>query len=435
MTDRNCKIEYANKAAIELYGYSAEELNGKHIGIFDVPGKEIPAESWAILTQTGKWSGDVIRLKKDGSVFYGALSIFTIYDENKKIIGFAGNTKDISKTISATEALIEKQRQLVSIIDNTEDVIASIDIDLKFVEFNQVMANFARSGFNQEIKKGDSIFKSIHPSKHDHFKNIYAEVFIGKRLFDTETFKGPNGNFVYFESSYNPIFNEFGKVIGISIFSKNITEQIKRENELKKAFKEKEILLSEIHHRLKNNLAIISSVLHLQEMNITNEEAIKCLKESRIRIKSAALLHEMLYQNDSIDKLCIKQYLSKMFYDIKNSMGNNEYNLNIHGDDVSLSIHNAIPAGLLFNELFTNSIKHGFSEKGAGEIVINITNKEKNTLFEITESEGVFPDKIDLENSNSTGLTLIKDFTEQLKGDIQLIKTPKTKYILSLDLS
>src|SRR6201998_2617613 len=435
LTDREGNIEYVNKAAIHLFGYSIEELKGKPISIFEVPGKGVVAEVLAALDREGKWSGEVVRRRKDGSTFHASLSVLTINDEDGKIIGFAGNIKDISQRISITDALIEKQYQLKSIIDNTVDIIASIDKDLNLIEFNQVLTNLVKNSMGHDIKKGDPILNYIDPSKHYILKNLYTRVFTGERLIDIEIFRASTGNLLYFESSYNPIYDENKQIKGISIFSRDITDRVRNEQALKKASEEKDILLSEIHYHIKNNLAIISSVLQLQEININNEEAIKCLKESRMRIKSAALLHEMLYQNNSLDKLGVKEYLHNMFNDINNSIGNQEHKLKISGDEASLLIHNAIPAGLLFNEIFTNSIKHGFKGITHGEIDITIKNQEKLTLFEITENVGGFPDEIAVENSHSTGLLLIKNFTEQLNGSIQLLKKPKTKYILTLDLS
>lgn len=435
LTNSVCEIEYANNVAIDLYGYTTEELKGKHINIFDVPGNEIPAESWTILGKTGKWAGEALRKRKDGSVFYASLSIFSIFDDEGKLIGFAGNTKDITSKVKIQEALFEKQRQLISIIDNTEDVIVSIDKDFRIVEFNQVLASFVKRGYNHIINKGDYMLDYIDPSKHNHLISIYRRVFNGERVFDTESYNSNSKRAIHFESSYNPIIDENNEVHGISIFSKNVTGRINNEAELKKALEDKGILLSEIHHRLKNNLAIISSILHLQEINISSEEAIKALRESRMRIKSTALLHEMLYQNESIDKVCISEYLTKLFGDINNSMGNSRHKLTITGDEAALLLHNAVPAGLLFNELFTNAIKHGFNNKNEGEIFIKIKNVDSKTSFEITESGNSFPEEIDFENSISTGLTLVKTFAEQLKGEIRLQKKPTTNYFLTLDLS
>jgi two-component sensor histidine kinase len=125
----------------------------------------------------------------------------------------------------------------------------------------------------------------------------------------------------------------------------------------------------------------------------------------------------------------------ELFNDINNSMGSNFHKLTIEGDDGFIQLHNAVAAGLLFNELFTNSIKHSFKNKAEGEIFIEIKNRANETTFKITESEGAFPEELDFENSNSTGLTLIKTFTEQLNGEISLEKKPKTRFSLSLDLS
>ena len=311
-----------------------------------------------------------------------------------------------------TEALIEKQNQLISIINNTEDVIVSIDKDLRIVEFNAVLTKLVKRGYGIEVKRGDPILQFIEISTRERLKEIYVKVFTGERVFDLAEYKVSNGGSLFYESSYSPIFAENGEVIGVTSFSKNVTARVQNEQKLKKAYEEKETLLSEIHYRIKNNLAIISSVLQLQEMNTKNAEAIQCLRDSRMRIKSAALLHEMLYQNDSLDKVSVKKYLSEMFNDINNSIGNKEHKLNFIGEDASLLIHNAIPAGLLFNEIFTNSIKHGFKNITQGEIDITIKNKGNHTQFEITENGTPFPSEIDVENSHSTGLTLIKNFTE-----------------------
>lgn len=435
LTDKDRIIEYANKAAIQLYGYSLEELRGKHVNIFDAPGNEMPDKVREIMLEKGKWSGDIVRRKKDGTIFNASMNVFSIFNEDGTLIGYAGNTRDITETVTITDALIEKQHQLKSIFDNTADIIASIDRDLNVVEFNPVLAQRIKLGFNHDLKRGDAMLNYIDPSKHEIFKALYVRVFKGERLTDIEIFKGRNGDSLYFETSYNPIIDEHKGITGISIFSKEITLRVKNENALIKASEEKDLLLSEIHHRIKNNLAIISSVLQLQAINTNNDEAIRCLRDSRLRIKSAALLHEMLYQNNSLDKVEVKNYLNEMFKSISSLTDNKEHNLVITGDDVSLLIHNAIPVGMLFNEIFTNSIKHGFKSVAQGEIVINIGNKDKLTTFELTENAALFPQEIDIETSHSTGLSLIKNFTEQLNGTIQLVKKPKTKYLLSLDLT
>ena len=330
VTNINGDIEYANKAALRIYGYSVGELTGKNVSVFNVLGKEIPSESLEIIYETGIWTGEVLRQKKDGNIFHALLSIYSLFDEAGKVIGFTRVVKDITPVISETQALIEKQHQLKSIVDNTVDIIVSIDRDLNIIEFNKVLANTIKLGFNHDLKKGDPLLNYIDPAKHGILKRIYARVLMGERVSDIEIFKASDGSSIYFESLYNPMFDENNGVAGISIFSKNITNRIKYEQAFQKAYKEKEVMLSEIHHRIKNNLAVISSVLQLQELNINNEEAVKCLRESRMRIKSAALLHEMLYQNNSLDKVYVKKYLAEMFNDINTSIGNKEHKLIIN---------------------------------------------------------------------------------------------------------
>src|ERR1700722_2515704 len=208
LTDENFLIEYINKTASILYGYTIEELRGKSTRIFEVPEKGMSPEDWTSLEQTGRWAGKAHRRTKDGSTFHASLSIFTLYDDSGKAIGYAANVKDITQTIAITDALIEKQHQLKSIFDNTTDIIASIDKDLNVVEFNQVLARRIKGSFNIELKRGDYMLNYITPTKHDIFKSLYARVFKGERLTDVEVFKTIDGDHLYFETSYNPIIDE-----------------------------------------------------------------------------------------------------------------------------------------------------------------------------------------------------------------------------------
>jgi len=221
-------------------------------------------------------------------------------------------------------------------------------------------------------------------------------------------------------------------VIGISVFSKDITSRVKQETEIKRALKEKEVLLAEIHHRIKNNLAMVSSMLQLQEMNINNSEAREALSYSRKRIKSTALIHELLYKNESFQDISLMDYIKELF---KHVSVNDNIHLELKGTDVKMDIVRAMPLGLMLNEIMMNSFKHSFKNADEGKTTIQTKVSNQFLDLEYCDCKGEFPNHIDFKNSNTTGLTLIHTFAEQLNGSIELVSFAPPKYIISIPLN
>ena len=180
-----------------------------------------------------------------------------------------------------------------------------------------------------------------------------------------------------------------------------------------------EILLAEIHHRIKNNLTLIWSLLKLQEMNTDNQEVKDALSVSRNRIKSTASIHEMLYKSETLHDIKFKDYLEELFTYLNY---NSQIELKYIGEEISVEMDFAMPLGLLMNELFMNSFKHSYNEKSSGLILIKtaIDGNKLNVIFE--DFQGDFPVEIDFKNANSTGLVLAQTFAEQLNGTLDLIQ-------------
>jgi PAS domain S-box-containing protein len=291
-----------------------------------------------------------------GKVWYEC-AISPIKDQHDAIDHLIVFTKDITDLKQFDIAMRNKQEKLYAIINNTNDIILSIDKEYKLTEYNSVFQQQVERGFGLKEIHGTVILNYIDPKKHDHLKNIYTQVFKGEVINDIEGFELLSGNMIYFESSYHPIYNYTKEITGISIFSKNITERISNEKNLKRALKEKDVLLSEIHHRIKNNLALVSSMLQLKEMNMDNALAKDALSDSRKRIKSTALVHEMLYKNDSFDNIQVKDYLTELFGNLNM---NRNIKLQLDGDNEVLNLEKALPFGLMMHELMMNSMKHSF---------------------------------------------------------------------------
>ena len=353
-------------------------------------------------------------------------TVTPIFDESGNLENILVVSNDHTTAKLKEIELANQEKRLFAIINNTKDIILSIDKNLNITEYNSVFKEITVGMVKSGNIKNTPVLDYIDATKHEHLKSIYKKTLAGENIIDIEKFVIPQG-FLYYETSYNPIFDYDKEIIGISIFSKNITDRILNEQKLQSSLKDREILLAEIHHRIKNNLALISSMLHLKEMSLTNEEAKNALSESRNRIKSTALVHEMLYRNDRFQNISVKEYISELFENVKL---NPSIELILEGDDEVLELDKSPSFGLLMHELIMNSMKHSFKEKQIGKLNIEITKEKNRFNLKYRDCLGKFPEEVDFNNATTTGLILIQTFIEQLNGTILLTsKEPPTYHI------
>jgi len=227
---------------------------------------------------------------------------------------------------------------------------------------------------------------------------------------------------------------------------KKVEEQLKRFNEelelqvtertsaLNKSLHEKDLLVKEIHHRVKNNFQIVLSLLNLQSRQISDTKLLDIFRETQNRVKAMALVHERLYQSEDITSIDLSDYVKFMgnnlfkFYGTRLSVTQLEINIS----DIWVDINHAIPLGLLINELLSNALKYAFPEGRKGKISITGA-KDESTIRIIVQDDGVgIPSSIDWKNSPSFGLRLVNSLVEQLQGTIELDRSAGTKYTLTI---
>lgn len=218
-----------------------------------------------------------------------------------------------------------------------------------------------------------------------------------------------------------------GWIISLRSSVKNKTE------DLQESLNDKEILLKEIHHRIKNNLAIMSGLFELQLEGVENEETKKVLRNSQSRLKSMALVHDKLYQTSNLTDIQMSQYITELVRSLRNTFigMNQEIDLEFDFDDISLDIEQAIPCGLLVNEIVVNTFKHAFNNRRSG--VINISMKRQNGTIKLIigdNGEGI-PDDVDLKNSSSLGMMLIDTFKKQLGASMEISNTNGTQFSIT----
>ncbi len=357
--------------------------------------------------------------------------LIPIIDEQGALENILLISKDCTAAKLKEIEIANQEERLFAIINNSKDVILSIDKNLNITECNSVFEQLVLNTFKVNSIKNTPILNYIEIKKHEHLKLIYERAFLGENITDITIYNTLSG-IVYFESSYNPILNYDKEIIGISIFSKNITERKLNEQKLQNSLKEREILLAEIHHRIKNNLALVSSMLQLKELSLTDNQAKEALIESRKRIKSTALVHEMLYRNDRFNNISINEYITELFENLK---PNPSIELILEGEDQLLELNKASSFGLLMHELIMNTMKHSFKEKQLGQLKIEITKNTNQININYCDCSGKFPADVDFYNATSTGLVLIHTFIEQLNGSITLTNNEPPKYYITIPLS
>ncbi len=239
-----------------------------------------------------------------------------------------------------------------------------------------------------------------------------------------------SGNPEQFSQEDGSVVREISNQLAVAIVQSKLQDNLKiHAQTLQSSLEEKNILLKEIHHRVKNNLQIISSLLFLQSCNIKDEENLTIFQESQNRIKSMALVHEKLYQSKDLSRINFKEYiinLTQVIYQTyKNKTANIEFSFIL--DEIFMPVDDAVPLGLILTELLTNSIKYAFKDyvpgDGRRKIIEIVLKKESDQLlFEVSDNGVGLPANFDILNSESLGLKLVTNLTQQVQG-IMTIRT------------
>ncbi|WP_052374120.1 sensor histidine kinase [Methanobacterium sp. SMA-27] len=214
------------------------------------------------------------------------------------------------------------------------------------------------------------------------------------------------------------------------LLNEEIEERKTMEKEIKTSLEEKEMLLKEIHHRVKNNLMIISSLLNLQSSYIKDKESQDIFKESQNRARSMALIHERLYQSTDLKRINFGDYITSLANELFHTYiaDPNLIELKINVDDIFLDINTAIPLGLIVNELITNSLKYAFSDGMDGEIVIDFNSLDEHYEFAVIDNGIGFPEDLDYKNTDTLGLQIVNSLTDQIDGEIKLDRNNGTEF-------
>ncbi len=205
---------------------------------------------------------------------------------------------------------------------------------------------------------------------------------------------------------------------------------VKKNIQLEKALEEKEMLLKEIHHRVKNNLMVISSLLSLQSRYIKDKKALAVFKESQNRAKSMALIHEKLYRSTDLKRIDFGEYIRTFSAELYHSIVGDprQVKLELNVEHVMLDINTSIPLGLIVNELITNSMKYAFPPGSKGKIKIDFYPQDDYFILNVSDDGIGIPEEVDVENTKSLGLQLVNSLTEQINGQLTVNRKDPTEF-------
>jgi len=344
------------------------------------------------------------------------------------ITGVAVFSRDITYQKRNEEEILNKQSRLSAIINNTHDIILSIDRNYCLIEFNEVLRGMVKKGFHKELKQGMSVFETMAPAYHAEMKEIYARVFKGESVSSVGLY-GEGLNKLFLETHYNPI-RTADKITGIAIFSRDISEQKKSEEEVLKSLKEQEVRLKAVHHRVTNNLQVISSILNLQTAYLKDKGTINLLKECQNRIKTMAFIHESLYQNKDFSQINFSEYIMTLVKNLFYSFEVNQQKIrtNFAVDPIFLNLDMSIPCGLIMNELVSNALKYAFNDGREGTIFITLKKHEGKIKMVVSDNGKGIPENIDYKNTETLGLQLVTTLTEQINGTITMNRNKGTTF-------
>jgi PAS domain S-box-containing protein len=350
----------------------------------------------------------------------------------------------VSQRRRAEAALMQSEARYRLIADNMSDSVWLMDRNFRLT-FISPSAERKR-GFSHKELLGMPFGEHLAPESRNIFEKRFPGQFPDAQLAQKDLplsatteleFTRKDGSTYWAETTLSLIRDRMGNPFGFVGMARDITGRKKAEEKVLASLHEKEILLREIHHRVKNNLQIIASLLYLQSINITDPFTLDILREGRSRVKSMALIHEKLYRSEDLALIPFATYLESLVDNLKEAYGINEGTVSISvaitPPDLALNIETGIPCGLIINELISNSLKHAFKGGKTGAISITMTQTAPRDYTMIIADNGPgFPSDIDFKNTASLGLQLVNNLVAQLEGDISLDCTSGSAFTMHL---
>lgn len=457
------RFVHVNPAFDQLMGYSPSEMT---LLTFDeITHPEDLPQDLHYLEQINQNKCDSYRMekryfKKNGEIVWVKIAVTMLRDEDGKPEFSLALIEDITERRQLQTELLRSEERFRTSLENMLDcfgIYTSIrDSNGKIVDFLIEYINQAAC-VNNPLTKEEQIGKQLCQLFPAHaetglFKAYCQVVETGQPLVKesavyVDIYKGE-----YLCRVFDLQVVKLGD--GVAAAWRDVTERQQVQEQIQASLQEKETLIKEIHHRVKNNLQVISSLLRLQSRQIKDRQALELFKESQNRVLAMALIHEKLYQSSDLTQIDFQAYIKSLVqelcrsYDVCKSSVTFKVKVNQQGTTLAdlptlaqmassphpplLAIDTAIPCGLIINELVSNSLKYAFPDNRNGEICITFQKSESGQLILTISDNGIgLPSNLDFRNTKSLGLQLVCRLTKQLEGTIELSRNPGTEFKIS----
>jgi PAS domain S-box-containing protein len=385
----------------------------------------------AAMNEIGRWLSWLVFWSS------GVLSLLLIFIAATSVITLMRNYSRANRKLKKSE------KKFKNVLEQSRDVIYQINIGSDKYEYMSSSVEDMLGYSARTILEGGPgfILERTHPDDLDRMKEKVEQLEtedVEKILIqDTEfRIKRANGSYIWVNNKRSLLKDEDGNPAAIVGNVRDITVHKRQMEILDKSLVEKQTLLAEIHHRVKNNLAVVSSLVELQKEDVTPEVA-EAFQNIQSRIKSIALIHEKLYETTIFSDVDLADYIHELSEIISKTYHSNEKKIDItfELEDVRVDMTTAVPVGLICNELINNSFKHGFKTKLTGEIVIKLRKNCEHVILEVADNGAGLPADFDLANTNGLGVTLLNVLTQQLNGEMNFCSNGQTSFRLQFPLT
>ncbi|MDQ1254139.1 MAG: hypothetical protein QG646_3359 [Euryarchaeota archaeon] len=439
-----------NRSAEQVYGYSQEEILGKPVSF--VAPSHLSDETKKLIDRIMQgenvYNYETVRVRKDGKLINISITLSPVYDFHGKITAASAISRDITEKKESEEKLRESEEKYRNIVETANEGIVIINEELKVSYVNQKMSDMVGHSIKDCLSK--PILDFVSEDDRDTIRNKLRSR--SQDISENYEFKllRKDGSHLWVISSAKSLFDEEGKFIGSLSMLTDITKKKEAEIELKNI----EIAQKkEIHHRIKNNLQVISSLLDLQadkfrnRKKIKNSEVLEAFKESQDRVISMALIHEELHRGDGFEKISFSPYVEELAGNILKTyrLGTKNISLKLSlENNVFLDMDVAVPLGMIINELVSNSFKHAFKGRNEGKIEIKLYKEAIQSNFKSIGENGTettfvltildngigIPANLDIEELDSLGLQLVTSLITQVDGELEIKRNKGTEFIL-----